>query len=84
MCPLGPEKGHFLSYYQFPSQERCLHFLGPCSAANVFMFLHSPGAGIEVFEILFFSYHTKHLRSDIHDVYSHLVLKIKASVFAFD
>lgn len=42
------------------------------------MFVHSLEAGIEVFEILYFSYHIKHLRSDNCDVYSHLVLKNKS------
>lgn len=58
--------------FTFPQPERA------SGACNVFMFFHSPEAGIEVFEVLFFSYRIKHLRSDDGDVYSHLALNNKS------
>lgn len=54
MCLLRPEKVHFLSYYHFHNRNNVYISSAHVRASNVFMFFHSPEAGIEVFEILFF------------------------------
>lgn len=56
-------------------------FTFPQPVGAVPLMYSTPEAGVEVAEILFFSYRIKHLRFGNSDVYSHLVLKIKASVF---